>query len=368
VNLFELYTSTLKVWLYRKSKRVGKTLNLIAMKKLFFICIALFAILFSCDEPDIKTPLKVTSVTPSNNAIGVSVEPTITIEFSRTISKDQGNFDGIILENSSGEIVTTAKEVTENGLSISIKPTNKLEGDKMYKLSISEIVADDGEVVRQFSSAFKTGIAPLTLASCSILDGAKDVENLKEIILTFDRKIQKTLANFNSINLVDSKLNPVDGILKFVSDDAKMVTIKFPEYLLDPGATYQVTVKNVTAEDGSKIEHPNIKFTIKDEPFGIVSITPENGSTVVALDTMVVVIFNKKIEGNGLPYFTIIGKCGESWTATTDKMKTITFTCDTILTNNITYSFLKFVNTVSVTGEILSELPPYSFTTVANGL
>jgi hypothetical protein len=335
------------------------------MKKLFYVCVALFAICLSCDEVDLKAPLKVISITPENNANSASSDVIIIVKFNRMISDVQGNFNGIVLAKSSGEIVIATKKIDEYNLSISIRPTEKLKCGETYTLKVEDIVSGDGEISEAFSSTFTTGVE---LASCSVIDGSKNVENLSNIILTFDRTIQKTLKNFSAINLVDSKLKPVDGILKFVSDDAKMVTIEFPEYLLDPGASYQITVKDVMAEDGFIINNPNIEFTVKDEPFAIVSITPENGSNNVPLDAKVVVIFNKKLQDYGLPYFTLIGSCGETWTMTPVLPKTIIFTCDTLLTNNISYRLFEFGNTVSVTGEVLGALPPYSFTVVANNL
>lgn len=334
------------------------------MKKLFFIIIALFAIFVSCDEFDFISNFSVISVTPSNNAINIDVESSIIVKFNKTISKDQANFAGVILLNSKGEKVPTSIKIDENYLSIIIKPIENLNGNEIFELKVDNVLSEDGTTSKSFTSSFQTKSASIRLASCSILDGSTDIKNLSEIVLCFDREIQKTLYNYNAINLVDSKLKPVSGIDKIVSDDAKSVKIVFPEFLLDPGVSYMITVDEVKAEDGSSICNPNIKFTIKDEQFAIVSFTPINGSRDVALDAKIIVSFNKKIKGHGLPYFTIEGKCGETWSSTTDKFKTVTFTCDRLLTNGTTYSLVEFGNTESVTGEVLGTLPKYAFTTI----
>ncbi len=344
------------------------------MKKLFVFLAVIFAVTLtftSCEKPedDPVLPLSVTSVTPSNNAVGVKVEDPIVLNFSRPVSKTPANLVGIVLTKSTGETVVTSMTFSDDGASVTIKPSGLLANNVIYKLAVKDVQTDDGAIVTPYSSSFTTITTPLTVVAVVPADGSKDLQNIKQIVFTLNKKIANTKSNLDGIRFGEYGL---DGVLiirsypllvKSISEDGLSVIISFPEYLLSAGVKYAAALDKISAEDGAFLSYSAMTFTMKDVPLAVANITPANGAKDVALDSKVVVIFNKQLKPSTIPGFTVNGYAGESWSMEFDGTKTVTFTCKTALKAESKYSLLVFGEIISASGEKLDKLPDYSFTT-----
>lgn len=337
----------------------------------FLCCLILATLLFvSCSKDDTELlPLTVTSVTPANNAVGVKVEDPIIITFSRPVSKTLANLTGIVLTKSTGETVTTSMTFSADGTSVTIKPNGLLVNNVIYKLAVKEVQTDDGAIVTPYSSSFTTIVSPLTVVTVVPASGSVDLQNIKQVVFTLSKKIANTKSNLDGIKFGEYGL---DGVLvvrsypllvKSISEDGLSVVISFPEYLLTVGVKYAAALEKITAEDGALLSYAATIFTMKDAPLAVAYISPANGATGVALDSKVVVTFNKQLKTSTVPGFTVDGYNGEGWTMEFDGMKTVTFACKTALKSEAKYGLMKFGDIISASGEKMDKLPDYSFTT-----
>lgn len=332
-------------------------------------CLLMATLLFvSCskDEPE-RLPVTVTAVTPADQAKDVAVTQEVSITFSRAISKNAANFVGIQLLNLASTEIASAKTINDAGTVVTVKPTTALATATTFKVLVKNVATDDGVVVQTFNSSFATVIPPLTLASSVPANNAADVENLKQVVITFGKKIAKTQANLDAVTMGELINGTLYGftashITKAISEDGLSMTITMAANIASAGSSYIVNLVNVTAEDGGVLTAASIKFSTKNAPLGFASITPANGATNVATDAKIVIVFNKLMK-NVLPGIATYGMPGETWTVEFDGVKILTLTCTTPLKNATKYELLKVGDIVSFAGEKMETLPPYSFTT-----
>jgi len=322
----------------------------------------------SKDEPE-RLPLTVTSVTPLNDATGVATDVPIVITFSRPVAKTPANIIGITLTKSTGEVVTNSKAFSDDGASITITPNGTLANNVIYKLAVKDVKTDDGAIVTPFNSSFTTMATPLKVLSVVPAEGSKDLQNLKQVVFTLSKKVGNTKSNLDCIRFGEFGsdgvlvVRPYPYLVKSISEDGLSVIVSFPEYMLSVGVKYAAALDKLVAEDGSVLSYAATTFTMKDVPLNVAYISPANGATGVALDSKIVVVFNKQLKPSTVPGFTVYGYSGESWTMEFDGMKTVTFTCKTALKGESKYSLMKFGDIISASGEKMDKLPDYSFTT-----
>lgn len=343
-------------------------MNLIKSIRFVFIVVIWASLVWSCQNEEPLLPLSVTSVTPANDATGIKVDAPIVITFSRPVAKTPINLTGIVLTKSTGEVVTNSKTFNENGTSITITPNGALANNVVYKLAVKDVQTDDGAIATPFNSSFTT-VSPLKVLNIIPAEGSKDLQNLKQVVFNLDKKVANTKSNIDCIRFGEFGsdgvlvVRPYPLLVKSISDDGLSVIISFPEYMLSVGVKYAAALDKLVAEDGSMLSYAATTFTMKDAPLAIANITPANGSINVALDSKVIVIFNKQLKASMVPGFTVAPKNGESWTMDFDGMKTVTFTCKTALKSETKYDFIKFGDIISYSGEKMEKLPDYSFTT-----
>lgn len=362
----------------RKAKRVGKickteifiTMNLIKSIRIVFIVVIWASLVWSCQNEDPILPLTVTKVNPPDQTKNLAVTGTfVDITFSRAISKNAANLTGVKLTDPTGAEVASVKTVNANGTVINIKPSSDLSQKTDYKVSVTGVATDDGAIVTPFTSTFTTVTLSLKVLSVIPANGAVDLQNIKQIVFTLDKKVANTKSNLDGIRFGEYG---IDGVLivrgyplltKTISADGMNIVLSFPEYMLSVGVKYAAALDKITAEDGSVLTYSAMTFTMKDAPLAIANISPANGATGVALDSKIVVVFNKQLKPGTVPGFTVYGYSGESWAMEFDGTKTVTFTCKTALKGESTYGLMKFGDIISATGEKLDKLPDYSFTT-----
>ena len=343
-------------------------MNFIKTIRIVFIVVIWASLVWSCQNEEQVLPLTVTSVTPANDATGIKVDAPIVITFSRPVTKTPINLTGIVLTKSTGEVVTNSKTFNENGTVVTITPNGTLANNTVYKLAVKDVQADDGAIVTSFNSSFTT-VSPLKVLSIVPAEGSQDLNNLKQVVFTLDKKVTNTKSNIDCIRFGEFGsdgvlvVRPYPLLVKSISDDGLSVIISFPEYMLSVGVKYAAALDKLVAEDGSMLSYAATTFTMKDAPLAIANITPANGAINVALDSKVVVIFNKQMKASMVPGFTVSPKNGESWTMDFDGMKTVTFTCKTALKSETKYDFIKFGDITSYFGEKMDKLPDFSFTT-----
>lgn len=336
----------------------------------FSFCLITATLLFvSCgkDEPE-PLSVTVTAVTPADQATGILISAEVSITFSRAISKNASTLVGIMLLDPSGAEVAATKTFNDAGTIVVIKPSAMLAQSTSYKISVKNVSTDDGAIAPVFTSTFKTlAGAPLIVSSLPA-NNAVDVENLTKVVVTFNKKIAKTALNIIGMDLGEYVNGTVYGfsqtqVTPTISEDGLSVTFTLAANLASPGSIYYATFRDLAAEDGGVLKAGSIKFTTKNAPLGFASITPANGATDIALNSKVVIVFNKPMKSATLPGVMIMGFPGESWMASFDGYKTLTLSCGTPLKADSKYELWKIGDIVSFSGEKMEKLPDYSFTT-----
>lgn len=345
-------------------------MDLIRKIRIALIAVIWASLFWSCQkEEDPPLPLTVTSVTPQNGAVDVRVNESIVVTFSRAISKVPASVANITVTKANGSIVSIeSRVVSGDGLSVVLTPKGTLAPSTVHTISVKDVTTDDGVIVTPLTATFTTVTVPLKATAISPADGSKDLENVKQVVVTFDTKLEKTSDNLDKVvfgEYISNQFYFFGGlfITKSFSEDGLSVIINFAHpYLLDAGSTYVLQATNLVGENGA-IGGAYSKFTIKDAPLAIVSFTPANGATDVALDSKVVAIFNKRMKSSVAPGFTVGPKNGELWISKFDGIKTMTFECTTALRSETTYGLIKYGDIVSAGGEKMEILPNYSFST-----
>lgn len=344
-------------------------MNFIKTIRIVFTVVIWASLVWSCQNEEPILPLTITSVNPPDQTGKLPLSAYVDLTFSRAVSKNATNLIGIQLFNLTGAEIASTKSVNEAGTVVTIKPISDLLANTQYEVSVKDVVTDDGAVVAPFSSSFTTVMSPLKVLSIVPTEGSKDLQNLKQVVFNLDKKVANTKSNIDCIRFGEFGsdgvlvVRPYPLLVKSISDDGLSVIISFPEYMLSVGVKYAAALDKLVAEDGSMLSYAATTFTMKDAPLAIANITPANGSINVALDSKVIVIFNKQLKASMVPGFTVAPKNGESWTMDFDGMKTVTFTCKTALKSETKYDFIKFGDIISYSGEKMEKLPDYSFIT-----
>jgi len=203
-------------------------------------------------------------------------------------------------------------------------------------------------------------VLPLNVASITPANGATAVEYIPTIKVEFDKDINQ--ATISGIQLLNPANVAVDCNVTVVGP--KSVNI-IPKANLDMGIKYTVKVSGVKAVDtGSLAKDVTSTFTTKTVPLTIVSITPADKTTEVALNTKIVIVFSKKLKNNVIDFIALTPASGTAtWSSVYDGNVTVTITPTGGMVKNMNYYISYFAGITALDGEALPTQAEYRITT-----
>jgi hypothetical protein len=255
--------------------------------------------------PDFANPF-VVRTDPFSGATNVPVNVVISVEASEPIDPGTVNSSSFIVrDNTTFGNTPGSASVSSDGRFISFVPDAPLETSRSYSVFSSGafpvgLIQDvSGNFLTSLSIFFTTGTATDTTApqvvGVSPPDGFLNVPINARVVIGFDEPIQGT--SVNGISLTNGG-GPVNALRSF-SDGNRALTLQ-PTTPLAELTTYTVTVDGVRDLSGNPLAM--VETTIFTTGTGaeltnptVVSVSPANGATGVATDTVVTITFSDPV-------------------------------------------------------------------------
>ena len=192
-----------------------------------------------------NTPPTVTSVSPVNGATGVSINTTVTANFSESINGSTVTGTTFQLRNAGNNLV--AATVSTSGSQITLTPSAALSNSVVYTVTITggaSGVKDlaGNALANNYSWSFTTSAAvdntPPTVSSVSPLNGATGVSINTTVTANFSEAINGSTVTGTTFQLRDAGNNLVGATL---STSTNQITLT-PTAALTASTTYTVTI------------------------------------------------------------------------------------------------------------------------------
>jgi YD repeat-containing protein len=248
--------------------------------------------------PDTSAPA-VVSVSPANGATGVAVNSTIVLTFNKNIDPSTVNNTAIPISQAgfTGDLAGT---YAVNGTTVTFTPLSVWPGSATVQVAVNGGVLDlAGNPSGSFSSSFTTSVVndttPPQVVSVTPNNGATGIGPNVIPVLTFSKSLNPTTINANTFGLLanGANLNANPGH----SADNRVVTLT-PNSAVPASSTVTVVATNgVTDLSGNALANFESQFATASAfdttHASVVGQRPGNGSTVVPLNTSVVLYISE---------------------------------------------------------------------------
>ncbi|HRF56627.1 MAG TPA: Ig-like domain-containing protein [Campylobacterales bacterium] len=239
------------------------------------------------DQNQVITPLTLKTTTPSNNQSSVPQDSNFTLTFSESVFAESGKYITIKKTNDNSTITTietTDPQITINGDTVTINPTNNLPTDSGYYILIDKgaFVSSSGSMYEGISSSgafgFSTPVtyypdpspppappadttAP-TLSSSTPIDDATGVAQSANIVLTMSENVTAVTGKNITIKKTsdDSTVATIDAADAQVSVAGSVVTIN-QAITLGSNTKYYVLVDSGAFKDSANNVYAGISST-----------------------------------------------------------------------------------------------------------
>ncbi|MBK8397054.1 MAG: Ig-like domain-containing protein [Leptospiraceae bacterium] len=244
----------------------------------------------------------VSLVSPGSSATNVSPNTNIFITFSKSMMAATLNNTNITLLDGATPVTGTVFTFGTTGAYFT--PAATLGNSKTYTVNISTGVTDLNGVAMasSYSSTFTTSAAtpdttPPTVTSISPSNGATSVSVSQTILITFSKPIASATINSTNITLMQG-VTPITGTVYAVGSNGAVFQ---PSSSLAYNTAYTLTISTGiqdTATTPNSLATPvTVTFTtIADSlPFEVASVSPSNTATNIAINSGILVTFNKAV-------------------------------------------------------------------------
>jgi hypothetical protein len=330
------------------------------------------------------TPPSVISTDPANNETGVPITSLIITTFSEIIDPSTFNITTFSL---TGNGLSVGGTISASGAVVTFTPSVNLAYSTAYTATITTGVSDmaGNQIAADYSWTFTTAPAPDTTppAITGVSPGidAPDVAVTSTITATFSEAMDPATITSSAFLLKDKNNNIVTGTVAYTGMTATFT----PSAGLEPNMIYTATVtRGVKDLAGNPMASDySWSFTTADEATKypvVVSVTPANADTDVAINTVLSATFSKDMDPATLNTSTFIlqhdtttiagtvtyfGKTAITPVAgtVTCSGKTATFTPSSNLIPNTTYTAKITTGAMDSEGNPLTSDYSWSFTT-----
>ncbi|HLO56783.1 MAG TPA: Ig-like domain-containing protein [Saprospiraceae bacterium] len=233
----------------------------------------------------------VISTDPSNDAVNVSLNKTITALFSVPMNPTTINNATFTLFRGTTPITGT---VTYNGTTASFNPTNDLENGKVYTATITNGVKDvlGTPMTNNYVWTFSTIAAiPPTVIATDPVNNATNVDLNTMVTATFSVPMDPTTINTSTFMLFRGATQ-VNGTVSYAGTTATFN----PSSNLVAGAIYTATITNSVKNTAGTSMTNNYVWTfstiVASVPPTVISTDPFNNATNVALNKTITATFS----------------------------------------------------------------------------
>ena len=259
---------------------------------------------------DVAAPT-LSSSSPADNATGVAVSTNIVLTFNENVVAGSGN---ITLKKSSDNSTVQAMpvdggNVTISGNTVTINPTANLDSSEGYYLQIAATALDDasGNSYAGISNATSLNftaadiIAP-TLSSSSPADNATGVASNASITLTFSENIQVGTGNIILFKADNSQVEVFNVASDVTVSGAALTLNPTLDFASNQGFYLHVAATAVDDLAGNSYagiaDATTLNFTSAADNVSptLVSSSPADNATGVAVDANIVLTFNESVD------------------------------------------------------------------------
>jgi predicted outer membrane repeat protein len=230
----------------------------------------------------------VESFDPSNGSTNVDPNKQIVVTFNEDIQAGT-NYQGITVRTLSGKGYGITKNIVGNQLFITGRWTRGTTFEIVIPRNAVRDMDGNGNANMNVST-FTAGTA-LSLVSFDPTYGTTDVDQNKQIVITFSEDIQAG-TNYQGIT-VRTLSGQGYSITKTINENKLTITGRWT-----PGTTFEIVIPKNALQDLSG--NPNTEtytstFTASEGPL-VTSFDPDSGATDVARDKQIVITFSEDIQ------------------------------------------------------------------------
>jgi len=257
-----------------------------------------------------STPPTVT-FSPADSETGIAVNSDITIAFDEVVR----NINNTSLTDANVDSLITLKETNANGSNISfeavidtakqlitIMPDNSFSSEQIVYVAIGATVEDSSDnAISANSITFTAADATAPEVTFDPADTSTGVPITANITLTFDEAVRNPddseLTNSNVGNLITLEYVADNASIDFtatIDSDKKIITIN-PDANFISGRFVHVEIQALEDTSNNTMSATSGTFSVTDSTAPVVTFNPANGSTLVALDTDVIITFNEEV-------------------------------------------------------------------------
>ncbi|WP_435166888.1 Ig-like domain-containing protein [Candidatus Pelagibacter bacterium nBUS_28] len=257
-----------------------------------------------------STPPTVT-FSPADSETGIAVNSDITIAFDEVVR----NIDNTSLTDANVGSLITLKETNTNGSDISftalidstkqlitITPDNSFSSEQVVYVAIGATVEDSSDnAISASSITFTAADSTAPEVTFDPADTSTGVPITANVTLTFDEAVRNPddseLTNSNVGNLITLEYVSDNASIDFtatIDSDKKVITIN-PDANFISGRFVRVEIQALEDSSNNTMSATSGTFSVTDSTAPVVTIDPADGSTLVALDTDVIITFNEEV-------------------------------------------------------------------------
>ena len=257
-----------------------------------------------------STPPTVT-FSPADSETGIAVNSDITIAFDEVVR----NINNTSLTDANVDSLITLKETNANGSNISFEavidtakqlitiiPDNSFSSEQVVYVAIGATVEDSSDnAISASSITFTAADATAPEVTFDPADTSTGVPITANITLTFDEAVRNPddseLTNSNVGNLITLEYVADNASIDFtatIDSDKKIITIN-PDANFISGRFVHVEIQALEDTSNNTMSATSGTFSVTDSTAPVVTFNPANGSTLVALDTDVIITFNEEV-------------------------------------------------------------------------
>ncbi len=311
----------------------------------------------------------VVSTNPANGATGVLINQILSASFSKALNPATVNGSTFTLAALGGGTVTGSVSYTATGSVASFIPTAPLAYNTQYVATITTGVTDStgNPMATNYVWSFTTAAQPIVVTTNPV-NGATNVPVAQLLTATFSKAMNPATLNIATFKLSGVGIGSVSGTVTYTA--AGSIATFTPVTLLQYSTAYTVTITTgATDSTGAPLAANYVwSFTTASRPT-IISTTPTNGATGVALNQTLTANFSKPM--NCATLATPAGSFNLTGPSTIPVAGTVTcsgssatFTSNTTLLTNTVYTATVTTAALDSTGNSLPFNYSWSFRTV----
>ena len=257
-----------------------------------------------------STPPTVT-FSPADAETGIAVNSDITIAFDELVR----NIDDTSVTDANVDSLITLKETNANGSNISfeavidsakqlitISPDNSFSSEQVVYVAIGATVEDESDnAISASSITFTAADSTAPLVTFDPADTATGIPITANVTLTFNEAVRNPddseITNSNVGNLITLEYVSDNTPIAFtatIDSDKKVITIN-PDANFTSGRFVRVEIQALEDASNNSMSATSGTFSVTDSTAPVVQFDPADGSTLVPLDTDIIISFDEEV-------------------------------------------------------------------------